>query len=79
MSLAHERKQLLQQLPSGAAESAAQAATRLTNIRVNVPRLQDNCHVQFQTSDVNAAAICAQTRVETRPEIVLQCNFAQRS
>ncbi len=47
-NLAHERKQLLQQLPSGAAESAAQVATRLTNIRVTAQRLQDHCHAQFQ-------------------------------
>ncbi|KAA6420731.1 MAG: hypothetical protein FRX49_09308 [Trebouxia sp. A1-2] len=47
-SLAHEHKQLLQQLPSGAAESAAQAATRLTSIRLTAQQLQDKEHTQRQ-------------------------------
>ena len=48
-ALKRERKQLLQQVPAGAAESTLEASTRLADITAIAQQLHDNSAAEFRT------------------------------
>jgi len=48
-ALKRERKQLLQQVPAGAAQSTLEASTRLADITAIAQQLHDNSAAEFKT------------------------------
>ncbi len=48
-ALKRERKQLLQHVPAGAAQSTLEASTRLADITATAQQLHDNSAAEFKT------------------------------